>query len=131
MSMPPPVTPPPPPPMSAAPPPAGGVPVPNHMAWAIVSTVLAFCLCCGVGAIPGVVAIVFASQVNRHLDGGHFAEAQRASNNARIWCWVQTALAVLGLLYWIASFAMALSGRSPESMELLRQIEAARNAGGR
>ena len=49
-------------------------PIPNHMVWAILITIASFCLCCVVGAIPGVVAIVFASQVNSNLAAGDRAD---------------------------------------------------------
>ena len=81
--------------MSAVPPmPSTAAPgnVPNHLAWAIVSTVLATCLCCPLGLI-GIVAIVFSSQVNGKLNQGDLEGAQRASANAKTWCWVATAFA--------------------------------------
>ncbi len=59
--------------MSAMPPPihpsssAAPGPVPNHLIWAIVSTVLGFCLCCP-ALISGIVAIVFSSKVNGLLN---------------------------------------------------------------
>lgn len=61
--------------MSAVPPPLVGTPagtqapIPNHLAWAIISTVLATCLCCPLGLI-GIVAIVFAAKVNGLLNQG-------------------------------------------------------------
>ncbi|MCW1777221.1 CD225/dispanin family protein [Pantoea ananatis] len=77
--------------------PASGVPgpVPNHLAWAIISTVLGFCLCCP-ALITGIVAIVFSSKVNSLLNQGDLEGARRASNTAKTWCWVTTALAITG-----------------------------------
>ena len=54
--------------MSYVPPPSPNAapvhePIPNHLAWAIVSTVLATCLCCPLGLV-GIVAIVFSAKVN-------------------------------------------------------------------
>ena len=57
-------------------------PIPNHLAWAIVSTVLATCLCCPLGLV-GIVAIVFSSKVNSLLAQGDIAGAQRASASAK------------------------------------------------
>ena len=94
--------------MSAAPPmPPTTAPgnVPNHLAWAIVSTVLATCLCCPLGLI-GIVAIVFSSQVNGKLNQGDLEGAQRASNTAKILCWITTGFAVLGLLWMVYSFTI-------------------------
>lgn len=84
-------------PVTPPPPPAPG-PVPNHLAWAIVSTVLGFCFCCP-SLITGIVAIVFSSKVNGLLNQGDLEGARRASNNAKIWCWVTTALAIIGILF--------------------------------
>lgn len=58
---------------------------------------LATCLCCPLGLV-GIVAIVFSSKVNSLLAQGDVAGAQRASNTAKTWCWVATALAIIGLL---------------------------------
>jgi hypothetical protein len=92
--------------MSYVPPPASAAPgsIPNHLAWAIIATVLATCLCCPLGLV-GIVAIVFSSKVNGLLAQGDFAGAQRASANAKTWCWVATALAIIGLLINIVMFA--------------------------
>ena len=95
--------------------------IPNHLVWAIIITVVAFCLCCVVGAIPGVVAIVFASQVNTKLAQGDIAGAQRASANAKLWCWVTTGLAIFGLLLNIWSVT---TGASEQWMEMMQQMQA-------
>ena len=70
--------------MSYVPPPSAkaDAPVPNHLAWAIIATVLATCLCCPLGLV-GIVAIVFAAKVNNLLAAGDFEGAQRASANAK------------------------------------------------
>jgi len=73
-------------------------PVPNYLVWAILITVASLCLCCIVGTIPGVVAIVFASQVNSKLSSGDRAGAEDASKKAKLWCQITTGLCVLGLL---------------------------------
>lgn len=92
---PPPVSPPPAP--TSTPLPAGSVP--NHLVWAIIATVFSLCLCCGIpGLITGIVAIVYAAKVNSLLNAGDVEGARRASNTARIWCWVTTALAIIGIV---------------------------------
>ena len=112
--------------MSAIPPPihpsssAAPGPVPNHLIWAIVSTVLGFCLCCP-ALITGIVAIVFSSKVNGLLNQGDIDGARRASANAKTWCWVATALAIIGLLiniYWVSTGGMA------EYQQMLEQMQA-------
>ncbi|MEP6907558.1 MAG: CD225/dispanin family protein [Pseudoxanthomonas sp.] len=93
------------------PPPAASAPVmgsvPNHLAWAIVATIFSLCLCCGIpGLITGIIAIVFAAQVNGKLNAGDIEGARRASNTAKILCWVTTACAAIGLLLTIYAFTM-------------------------
>ena len=73
-------------------------PLPNYLIWAILITIASLCLCCIVGTIPGVVAIVFASQVNSKLSAGDRAGAENASKQAKLWCQITTGLCILGLL---------------------------------
>ncbi|MFT3669616.1 MAG: CD225/dispanin family protein [Pseudoxanthomonas sp.] len=93
--------------------------VPNHLAWAIVSTVLATCLCCPLGLI-GIVAIVFSSQVNGKLNQGDLEGARRASANAKTWCWVATAFAIIGLLL---NIVMLATGGMEQYMEMMQQMQ--------
>jgi hypothetical protein len=107
--------------MSYVPPPASAAPgsVPNHLAWSIIATVLATCLCCPLGLV-GIVAIVFANKVNTLLNQGDIAGAQRASANAKTWCWVATALAIIGLLINIVMFA---TGGAESYMQMMQQYQ--------
>ena len=89
-------TPPPPPSSGAA---FGGSPVapaaqiPNYLWQSIVVT-----LCC---CLPlGVVAIVFAAQVNTKLAQGDIAGAQDASQKAKMFCWIGFAI---GLVFIVIS----------------------------
>ncbi|MCW4455719.1 CD225/dispanin family protein [Flavobacterium sp. MXW15] len=102
-------------------PPVGTAPgsIPNHLAWAIVATVLATCLCCPLGLV-GIVAIVFSSKVNSLLAQGDIDGARRASDNAKTWCWVATALAIIGLLINIVYFATV---GTTGYMEMLQQYQ--------
>jgi hypothetical protein len=95
------------PPTAPPPPPSSYGPVPNYMVWAILITIASVCLCCIVGTIPGIVAIVFASQVNSKLSAGDRAGAEQASKNAKLWCWITTGLCILGLLL---SIGMRMAG---------------------
>lgn len=108
--------------MSTVPPSAPGVAgnVPNHLAWSIVSTVLATCLCCPLGLV-GIVAIVFSNKVNTLLRQGDFAGAQRASATAKTWCWVATALAIIGLLINIWAYS---TGGLQQYMQAMEQFQA-------
>ncbi|KRG66504.1 membrane protein [Stenotrophomonas humi] len=93
--------------------------IPNHLAWSIIATVLATCLCCPLGLV-GIVAIVFSSKVNSLLAQGDIEGARRASNNAKIWCWVATGLAILGLIINAIYFATV---GSAGYMEMLQQYQ--------
>ncbi|MDR6841274.1 CD225/dispanin family protein [Pseudoxanthomonas sacheonensis] len=107
--------------MSYVPPPASAAPgsIPNYLAWSIIATVLATCLCCPLGLV-GIVAIVFANKVNTLLNQGDIAGAQRASANAKTWCWVATALAIIGLLINIVMFA---TGGAESYMQMMQQYQ--------
>ena len=112
-----------PPPTPTAPPVHG--PIPNHLAWAIVSTVFSVCLCCGVpGLFTGIAAIVFAAMVNSKLRAGDIAGARKASDTAKILCWITTVLAVLGILWAIYSFT--LGDGMAQFQEAMEQIEQAK-----
>ncbi|WP_313273033.1 CD225/dispanin family protein [Stenotrophomonas sp.] len=93
--------------------------IPNYLAWSIISTVLATCLCCPLGLL-GIVGIVFSTKVNSLLAQGDIDGARRASNTAKTWCWVTTGLAILGLVINIIYFATV---GSAGYMEMLQQYQ--------
>ncbi len=76
------------PPMYAAPP-------DNHMVWAVLSTVL----CC----LPfGIVAIVYASQVNGKFAAGDYMGAEASARSAKTWSIVSLVCGLVGgVLYGI------------------------------
>ena len=86
--------------MSVPPPQSTGEYIPNHMVWAILTTLF----CC----LPlGIVSIVFAAQVNGKLAAGDVAGAQEASDKAKKWAmWSAIAGVSLVVLYIIFIFAM-------------------------
>lgn len=72
--------------------------VPNYLWQSILVT-----LCC---CLPfGIVAIVYAAQVNTKLAAGDLAGAQASSRNARTWVIVSI---VAGILAGIVSFAASM-----------------------
>lgn len=83
--------------------PAGAPPrehVPNYLVPAILTTLF----CC----LPfGIVAIVFAAQVNGKLQAGDYAGARAASGNAKMWSWISLGL---GLALTLLIFGMILLG---------------------
>ena len=96
-----------PPPVAAGPPPAGmasaTVPIQPHVPNYLVQSILATLCCC----LPfGVVAIIYAAQVNSKLSAGDTAGAMAASRNARLWCWISLAT---GLVFTVIYFAFIFS----------------------
>lgn len=117
--------------MSSYPPPASTGPVPNHLAWAIIVTVLSFFLCCFscitiIGIGTGITAIVYASKVNGLLNQGQLEAALQASRNARLWSWITTGILIAGVLLSVAGFFFAggIEGYQLQIEELRRQVEA-------
>ncbi|SFQ43506.1 MULTISPECIES: CD225/dispanin family protein [Actinomadura] len=78
-------------------------PPPNHLPWAIATTIL----CC----LPaGIVSIVFAAQVNSKWMSGDQAGAYKASNNAKTWAIVSAVLGVIvGVIYFFIAMASSSS----------------------
>ena len=77
--------------------------VPNYLIWSILSTLF----CC----LPaGIVAIVYASQVDGKLRSGDYEGAVQSSNNAKTWTMVSAGLGlVVGIIYFIAAIAGGLN----------------------
>ena len=106
--------------MRAGPGYVGAANIPNYLAWAIVVTVFGvLSTCCYfvglLALVPGIVAIVFASQVNGKLQAGDYDGAVTSSNTAKTWCWLATGgaiLAIVGgiLLLVIVGIASIFSG---------------------
>ena len=78
-------------------------PVPNYLVQAILVTLF----CC----VPfGVVAIVFAAQVNGKLRAGDRIGATRASNNAKMWCWAAFGCGIAAGVLWLLWMALIMGG---------------------
>ena len=74
--------------------------IPNHLVKAIITT-----LCC---CLPlGIVAIVFAAQVNGKLDAGDYAGAQKASDQANLWGNIAIGLGIVANLIVIGLQVLA------------------------
>lgn len=74
--------------------------VPNYLVPAILVTLL----CCWPA---GIVAIVYAAQVDGKMRSGDYAAARSASNNAKIWCWVSFGGGLLAIVGWIGVAVVA------------------------
>jgi len=71
----------------------------NNMALAIVGTIVGLCApCCLLGLIPGIIAIVYSSQVNSKFNAGDYPGAMSASKNARTLSYVAIGLGILGII---------------------------------
>jgi len=77
--------------------------VPNHLVWAILATLF----CC----LPsGIVAIIYAAQVDGKVAAGDIAGAEAASRTAVTWCWVSAGLGLaVGVLYFLGIMASIAS----------------------
>jgi hypothetical protein len=78
--------------------------VPNYLVQAILTT-----LCC---CLPfGVVAIVYAAQVDGKATAGDYAGAMQASNSAKTWCWVAFGLGLaINGAYFLLMIVGAIGG---------------------
>lgn len=76
----------------------------NHLVPSILVT-----LCC---CLPiGIVAIIYAAQVNSKLAMGDVAGAQMSANSAKMWCWIGLGTGlVLGIGYGILTGLASLGG---------------------
>ena len=75
--------------------------IPNHL----VKAILATCFCC----LPlGIVAIVFAAQVNGKLDIGDYAGATSASEQANMYGNISIGLGILPIIGMLVLMALGL-----------------------
>lgn len=68
--------------------------VPTYLPQAILSTIF----CC---QPVGIVAIVYAAQVNTKLQAGDYEGAITASDNAKKWCWITFAVGIGWVLFLV------------------------------
>lgn len=78
----------------------------NHLVWAILVTIF----CC----LPfGIVAIVYAAQVDGKWSSGDHAGAINSANQAKFWCWlgfgIGVAVTVIVIIAQIAIIGTAAS----------------------
>ncbi|RRO19703.1 CD225/dispanin family protein [Flavobacteriaceae bacterium 14752] len=73
----------------------------NHMVMAIISTVLPLVTCTFYGIVPGIVSIVFASQVNSKYKNNNFEAAQKNSKYAKI-AWIIAIVITIAVLAYYA-----------------------------
>lgn len=80
------------------------VKVSNYLTTAIISAIV----CC----VPlGIVAIIYASQVNTKLIAGDIEGAKQSSKNAKMWCWITFISGlVVGIVYVLITILTSLAG---------------------
>jgi hypothetical protein len=83
-----------------------GSPPPNYLVPAILVTLC----CCLVG---GIIAIVNAAQVNSKWQSGDYEGAQKASDNAKMWCILSVVIGILTNGALIAIQVMAAQAGQP------------------
>ncbi|MEO8378802.1 MAG: CD225/dispanin family protein [Acidobacteriota bacterium] len=78
-------------------------PIPNYLVQSILVT-----LCC---CLPlGVVAIIYAAQVNSKLSVGDLPGAMASSRSARMWCWIGFAGGALVSIVYAVVMAANIAG---------------------
>lgn len=93
---------PPAPPMAPA---AAGMPAPPRPNNYLVQAILVTVFCC----LPlGIVSIVFAAQVNGAFDRGDYAGADKASRQAKMWCWISFGIGGAAVLLWFLLVGLSM-----------------------
>jgi hypothetical protein len=78
----------------------GPVPhIPSYMGWAIATLILCFWP-------TGIVAVVYASQVNNKLAYGDYEGARESSRKAKMWSWISFAISLAAVVI-VMLFALA------------------------
>ncbi|HET9033506.1 MAG TPA: CD225/dispanin family protein [Dokdonella sp.] len=74
----------------------------NNLVWAILATLF----CC----LPtGIVAIVYAAQVDGKVAGGDIEGAQHSARNAATWSWVSFGLFMIGILGYFSLLVLGIT----------------------
>ena len=108
--------------------------IPNHMVWAIASTVIGTianllgCCCLPIALPAGIAAIVYAMKVNKFLEASNVAAAEQAAKSAKLWCWITTIIGIVfGILFVLSTVLQAMGYMDQDYFEDLRkQLEAGR-----
>lgn len=88
---------------------AYGPPPPNHLVWAILTTIL----CCW---ITGIVAIIYAAQVDSKYQAGDYHGAVDSSNKAKLWSIISAiSILVIILIYLLVAFVFGVAFWATES----------------
>ena len=91
----------------------------NNLVLAIIGTILGLCSPCCIGTIVGIIAIVFANQVNTKHNIGDYTGAEQAAKNSKILAYVAIGLGVIGV---IINVVMLITGGMDAYMEQYKSI---------
>ena len=89
----------------------------NHLVMAIITTVLPLVTCTFYGIIPGIVSIVFATQVNSKYNKGDIEGANKNSKYAKIAWIVALVITIAMLIYYAYMFTV----HGDEFMEVFKK----------
>lgn len=92
----------------------------NHMAMAIISTVLPVITCTFIGLIGGITSIVFASQVNSKYMNGDYEGAEKSAKYAKIAWIVAIVIVVSQIVFFVITI---ISSGENFFEEIQKQIE--------
>lgn len=88
---------------SYGPRPYGQLPrIPSYLGWAIAVLILCFWP-------TGIVAVVYASQVDNKLIMGDIAGAMHSSSRAKLWSWISFGIAIAGIVLAIIGIIIAIA----------------------
>ena len=80
-----------------------GEKAPSYLVYAILTTIF----CC----LPfGIVAIVYAAQVNSYWETGKCEKAAELSRKAKTWCWVAFICGVVANSFWFLFSLLSMAG---------------------
>lgn len=94
------------------------VPHTNWLPWAIVATVVSFCLSC-IGMIFGIVGIVQANKANTFYDRGWAQRGDQCNSTAKTMTIIAFVLAAIGLIVGVVNFS---TGGIDEYRDIMEQI---------
>ena len=95
--------------------------VPNYLAPGLIASSEARRLCCDSSSRRALAHKEIAAKVNTLLGQGDLAGAQRASNTAKVWCWVTTGLCIIGLLWTV--YSLTLGGGMEQYRMIFEQMQ--------
>lgn len=99
----------------------------NNLALAIIATVSGFLTCCGLGGcasiVLGIIAIVFASNVNSKYAKGDYLGANTMARRAKTLSLIALGLAALSIIYVIVSYLTISADEMSQIQDAIEQLK--------